>query len=83
MSFEGLQSARRKTVGLKQSQKAVERDQARKVFIARDAEERVIKKLLEASRERGVEVEFVESMEDLGRACGIKVGAAAAALIEE
>ncbi|OTA40436.1 MAG: 50S ribosomal protein L7Ae/L30e/S12e/Gadd45 [Symbiobacterium thermophilum] len=82
MSLERLKAASKKTVGTKQTVKAIAKGQARVVFVARDAEEHVIRGVLEAAREKGLEIEEVESMAVLGKACGIEVGAAAAAILE-
>lgn len=62
--------------------RAVERGHARVVYIAKDAEERIVVPLLRLCDERGIEVVRVDSMSELGRQCGIKVGAASAAIIE-
>ncbi len=67
-----------KTVGIKQSMKAVESGQALKVFIARDADSRVTRDLQELCIQMSIEVVYVDSMKQLGRACGISVGASAA-----
>ncbi len=80
--MERLVSARKKTVGTKQTQKAVEKGQARVVYVAKDAEERILSPLLRLCAEKGVEVVMVDSMCELGKRCGIKVGAASAAIIE-
>ncbi len=71
----------KKVVGAKQAAKAVEKGQASLVFLAEDADVRVIAPLREACTRAGVAVEMVPSMEDLGKACGIDVGAAAVAVI--
>ncbi|MDQ7793407.1 MAG: ribosomal L7Ae/L30e/S12e/Gadd45 family protein [bacterium] len=78
-----MKRAQRRTVGAKQTLKAVDRGIATLVVVARDADERVLRDLLRCCEERGVTVLYAESMEGLGRACGIQVGAAAAAVIEE
>ena len=51
------------------------------VFVARDADRRVTEPVLRAAHARGLEVVEVESMVALGRACGIAVGAAVAAVL--
>lgn len=83
MSYERIRAAKKKTVGTKQTTKAVQKGNARVVFIARDAEAHVTEPLLALCREKGVEVVMVDSMEELGRACGIEVGSASAAILEE
>ncbi|MDH7479791.1 MAG: ribosomal L7Ae/L30e/S12e/Gadd45 family protein [Syntrophomonadaceae bacterium] len=82
MGVESLKAARRRTVGTRQTLRAVENDQAACVFLARDAEERVIRDLLQMCGTKGIEVQWVETMELLGKACGIQVGAASAAILK-
>jgi large subunit ribosomal protein L7A len=52
------------------------------VFIAQDADRRVVEPVLRAAREQSVEIVEVASMVALGRACGIAVGAATAAILD-
>ncbi len=81
MSIDALRDAR-KVVGAKQTAKAVEKGQASLVFLAEDADSRVIGPLREACARAGVTVETVPTMGELGKACGIDVGAAAVAIIK-
>lgn len=83
MPGSGLESARKRTIGTKQTLKALEKGQAKRVFIAVDAEQHVIRPLLHMCNEKGVPVVKVDTMKDLGKACGIEVGCASAAIIEE
>lgn len=82
MDVERLKAAAQRAVGTNQTAKAITRGQARVVFVAQDADRRVTEPVLRAARERGMEVVEVSSMAALGRACGIAVGAAAAAILE-
>ncbi len=82
-SLDRLKSARRKTVGTKQTAKAVHKGIARVVFVASDADRRVIEDVVEACRGGSVELVYADSMDVLGKACGIDVGAASAAILEE
>lgn len=81
MDLEALKTTRARVVGIRQTLKAVERGEAVKVFLARDAEESVTRDLRRLCAEKGLPVEEVDSMAALGKACGIEVGAAAAALL--
>jgi len=83
MSLDRLRAARRRTVGTKQTLKAVLRGEAVRVYVARDAEPHVLRDLVQACQARGVELEYVDTMRELGSACKIKVGAASAAILEE
>jgi len=78
-----LRAAKKKTVGTKQTLKAVSKGTAKVVFVAEDAEEHVIRDLIKACTENGVEVVRIDTMAALGEACGIEIGAAAAAITEE
>lgn len=78
-----LKSAAHRTIGTKQTLKAVERGQARLVYVARDAEPHVTRSLTALCRQKGVEIVEVESMLVLGRACGIEVGTASAGVLIE
>jgi large subunit ribosomal protein L7A len=71
-----------RTVGLKQSVKVVENGTAQTLFIARDAEERVISGIRELAVKKGINVEYIDTMKLLGKACGIEVGAAVACAIK-
>ncbi len=82
MSWERLKSASKRTIGTKQTYKAVTRGQAKLVYIARDAEKHVVKDLIEKCNQQGIEIIYVDSMRELGKTCGIEVGAAAAAVLE-
>jgi large subunit ribosomal protein L7A len=78
-----LESAAKKTVGTKQTLKALEKGLAKKVYIASDAEHHVIKPLLKMCEEKGVPVVMIDNMKNLGKACGIEVGCASVAVLEE
>ena len=80
--MERLKAAHKKSIGTKQTVKAIEKGHARVVFAAQDAEEHVLRGVMDAAKEKGLEVQLVESMAVLGKACGIEVGAAAAAILE-
>lgn len=78
-----LKAARRKVVGSKQTAKAIARGEAKLVFVAADADARLREEISRQAAEKGIPVITVESMNAIGRACGIDVGSAAAAVIEE
>ncbi len=82
MSLERLKAARLKTIGTKQTVKAVEKDQVAAVFVAKDADEFVVRDVVRLCQEKQIELVYVETMAALGKACGIEVGAATAAIIK-
>ena len=82
MALEALKQAEKRTVGVKQTEKAVVRQVAAIVYIASDADERVTGRLMQLCRENAVPVECTETMLEIGRACSINVKAAAAAVLK-
>lgn len=83
MAIPDLDEGASITVGLKQTRLAVEKGGAVKVFVAMDAEPRLILPLVDCCRQRCIPLVEVASMRELGSACGIQVGAAAAALLKQ
>ncbi|HWP98258.1 MAG TPA: ribosomal L7Ae/L30e/S12e/Gadd45 family protein [Syntrophomonadaceae bacterium] len=68
-------------IGSKQVKKALNKGIVQKVFLASDAEPRVIEPLQLLCHQHRIEVVMVETMKLLGDACGIDVGSAAVAII--
>ncbi len=71
-----------KVIGIKQSMKAVEKDQVVSVYIAEDADARMVLPLQQVCLARKIPVVNGNTMEELGEACGIDVGAAAIAILK-
>ena len=70
-------------VGAKQLRKALLAGRARHVFLAQDADPGLTEPIEELCRQRSVQYAWVPSMSELGSACGIEVGAAAAAAVSD
>jgi len=69
--------------GTNETTKAIERGNAVLVVIAEDVEpEEIVMHLPELADERGVPFVFVDSQDDVGRAAGLEVGSAAAAIVD-
>jgi len=73
---------RKRAVGIKQTIKAIENGSAKAVFVAKDADERVVGKVIDMCRKDNIQLEYVETMKILGKACNIDVGAAVACTFE-
>ncbi len=69
-------------VGAKQLRKALEKGTARFVCLAQNADPSITEPLEETCKCLNVPCCWVPSMAELGRLCGIEVGAAAAAAID-
>lgn len=71
------------SIGTKQTTKMVEQGEAVEVFIAEDADPRITSKVIQLCSRKGIKITYVETMKLLGDACGIEVGAAMVALLNE
>ena len=69
-------------VGAKQLKKAVKAGRARYVFLAENADPAVTEPLEALCAANHIQITWVRSMAELGHACGIEVGAAAAAVLK-
>lgn len=72
-----------KVVGFKQSIKAIQSGGANAVYIASDAEARIIETIVNLCKENSLELHYVNTMKNLGKLCGIDVGAASAVILKE
>ncbi|NLJ40862.1 MAG: 50S ribosomal protein L7Ae-like protein [Clostridiales bacterium] len=81
--LESLKEAPKKTVGMKQTLKAVQGGAALEVFLAEDVSDYISQKVREQCKSNNIRITMVDSMSELGKACGIAVGAATAAILKE
>ena len=70
-----------KVVGVKQTRRALNDGRAKTLFLARDADPALTEPLAALAEEKGLPVCWTERMRELGKACGIAVGAAVAATV--
>ena len=74
-------SRQKLAVGAKQLKKAVRAGRVRCVYLAENAAPALTQPLAELCAHNQIQITWVASMETLGSACGIEVGAAAAAVL--
>ncbi len=70
-----------RVAGVKQLRRALAGGRARRVYLAKDADPQLTEPLARQAAEQGVETVWADSMKELGRACGLAVGTAAAAVL--
>ncbi|KAB3526729.1 ribosomal L7Ae/L30e/S12e/Gadd45 family protein [Alkaliphilus serpentinus] len=70
-----------KTIGIKETAKALKHDKVRTLYVAEDAEAHLVENLVELARSKSIEIIYIDSMKKLGKACQIDVGAAVAAVL--
>ena len=80
MEIECLTTAN-KTIGAKQTAKAIARGEVDMVFVANNSDDRVILPIIELCEANGVPINQEYSMEELGKAGKIKVKAAAVGVL--
>ena len=80
-SLEEL-AGKRTVVGAKQLRKALNSGLAQKVYLALNADPAITEPIEALCQQNDVAFAWVRSMTDLGHACGIEVGAAAAAALD-
>ena len=69
-------------VGAKQLRKALQKGTAKAVFLAENADPELTRPIEAMCNSGKVSCFWVRNMQDLGHACGIEVGAAAAAVVD-
>lgn len=82
MLDESLKEEQSVVVGLKQTSRALEKDAVSSVYMAKDADTKLLEPVMEMCKERDVQILEVPNMIELGKLCGIKVGAAIAAILK-
>ena len=73
----------KKVVGVKQATKALKAGLGMTLYVADNADSKVIEPLKELAHEKNVEVVHVETMLHLGRLSGIEVGSAATLILKD
>ncbi len=72
-----------KVVGVKQSLRVINNDQGKALYIAKDADNKLIDNVVASAKTHNLEIFEVDTMKELGRLCGIEVGAATAVILKE
>ena len=79
---DGLADVDRRVVGTKQVLRALDEGKVAHAYVAQDADLLLTKRVVDRCYDMDIPCTQVESMEKLGRACGIDVKAAAAGLLK-
>lgn len=72
-----------RVVGAKQTRRALKDGRAKRVYMAKDADPRLLQPLVQEAVRQQVPVEQVPTMKELGSACAIAVGCAVAAVLKQ
>jgi large subunit ribosomal protein L7A len=71
-----------KVIGMKQTLRALEREQATVLYVAKDAQSKVTFRALELAKSQALPIVYIDTMEELGSVCDVEVKTATAALIK-
>lgn len=77
-----LSCTRKRVAGLKQVLRCAHLSMLEKVYIAKDADEEIIKRLACACERHGIPADSSHTMQQIGGACGIDVGSACAGVLK-
>lgn len=72
-----------KVVGVKQTIKAIKNGVVKTIYIAKDADNKLLQSVKVLVDENSLELVYINTMKELGKLCGIDVGAATAAILKE
>ena len=75
-------ASQEKVIGVKQSRKAIRDGCAQRVYLAKDADPAITRPVAESCAERGIPVENGFTLDQLGQACRIAVGASVVAILK-
>jgi large subunit ribosomal protein L7A len=73
----------KKVIGIKQTGKSLKGGLGKHLYVAKDSDEHLINPLIKLAEDASIEVTYVNTMKELGRLCGIDVGAAVALILNE
>lgn len=83
MSLDLIKDGKRRTVGTRETRKALEKGLLEGIFIAMDAEHRLVKPLIAAAKASGISIYYVETMKKLGAVCDVEVDTAIAGVLKQ
>lgn len=73
----------KKVIGAKQSTKELKNYNGKILYIAQDADNLVTAPVIVLANKQEIEVVYIETMKELGKFCGIDVGASVALLLKK
>lgn len=67
---------------MKQTLRALEREEVEVLYVAKDAQSKVTMRALELAESQHLPIVYIDTMEELGSVCDVEVKTATAALIK-
>ncbi|MFH5911590.1 ribosomal L7Ae/L30e/S12e/Gadd45 family protein [Clostridium perfringens] len=72
----------KKVIGIKQSTKAMKNGEGKILYVAKNANDKMVTPLVELAGKCGIEIKHVKNMKILGEMCGIDVKSAVALILD-
>ncbi|MGL4762088.1 MAG: ribosomal L7Ae/L30e/S12e/Gadd45 family protein [Sarcina sp.] len=72
----------KKVIGIKQSLKAIEKGEGKVLYIALDANEKLIVSIKEIAIKKSISIKYIDTMKKLGLMCNIDVKASVALILK-
>jgi large subunit ribosomal protein L7A len=79
---EELSNPQQRVAGLKQVLRYARLSMLDKVYIARDADEEIVRRLRHECERHGIPADMTYTMHQIGSACGLEVGSACAGVLK-
>lgn len=73
----------KKVIGIKQCRKAIANGKGKVLYVAQDADIKLVNPLVELAKKNDIKIVPVENMNTLGKMCGIEVKSAATLVLDE
>jgi large subunit ribosomal protein L7A len=70
-----------KVVGVKQTIKALKSNQGQILYVAKDADSKLVEPILELAKANSLQIVYLDTMKELGTLCSIEVSAATALIL--
>jgi len=73
----------KKVIGIKQSLKSMKNGLGDTLYIANDADSKLIRPLIESADENNINIQHIDTMKELGKMCGLQIESAAALKLKD
>ena len=81
VEHDALANPRQRVVGTRETLKKISQGAALRVYVAQDAQAVRVREIVRQCELRQIPLTYIDSMAELGKLCGIEVGAACAAVV--
>lgn len=70
-------------IGTKQAIRAINNNEVSELYVADDADRQITQSVINLAKDLNIPYHHVDSKKELGKACGIEIGASTVAVIKE